>query len=114
MRKETQKVSSHLSEGETFCLTRHKVLYYSNISGLNQLLWYYADLEKKKCLDDMYSRRDTLEGLMHGRRSNKVNNVTARRQMAIIISLLYPTCFSDLGAGDGERVQKCTFEPQTK
>ena len=55
-------------------------MLYSNISGLNQLLWYYADLEKKKCLDDMYSRRDTLEGLMHGRRSNKVNNVTARKQ----------------------------------
>ena len=41
-------------------------------SGLNQLLWYYADLEKKRCLEDMSSRRDTLEGLMHGRRSNKV------------------------------------------
>ena len=36
------------------------------------MLWYYADLEKEKCLDDMSQRRDTLEGLMHGRRSNKV------------------------------------------
>ena len=78
-----------------------------NISGLNQLLWYYADLEKKKCLDDMYSRRDTLEGLMHGRRSNKVNNVTAGKQMGVIIWMRVggnnydPTCFSDLGAGDG-------------
>ena len=86
------------------------MLYYSNISGLNQLLWYYADLEKKKCLDDMYSRRDTLEGLMHGRRSNKVNNVTARKQMGIIIWMRVggnnydPTCFSDLG----EQEMVCT------
>ena len=61
----------------------------SNVSGLNQLLWYYADLEKKKCLDDMYSRRDTLEGLMHGRRSNKVGpemkDVTARKHKGIIM-----------------------------
>ena len=69
-------------------LNRHKVIN-SNISGLNQLLWYYADLEKKKCLDDMYSRRDTLEGLMHGRRSNKVGpgmrDVTARKHKGIIM-----------------------------
>ncbi len=61
----------------------------SNVSGLNQLLWYYADLEKKKCLDDVYSRRDTREGLMHGRRSNKVGlemkDVAARKHKGIIM-----------------------------
>ena len=29
-------------------------------------------MEKKKCIDDNEERQDTLDGLMHGRRGNKV------------------------------------------
>ena len=36
------------------------------------MLWYYADLEKKKCLEDMSDRKDMVGSLMHGRKSSKV------------------------------------------
>ena len=46
------------------------------ILGMNQLLWYYADLEKQKCLEDSQSDSTELESefLSHlgGRKSNKV------------------------------------------
>ena len=34
-------------------------LYF--ISGANQLLWYYADLEKKKCIEDQQENSDINE-----------------------------------------------------
>jgi hypothetical protein len=43
---------------------------FSSFSGLNQLLWYYADMEKKKCIEDMNKE---MHG-MHGRKSSKVRN----------------------------------------
>ena len=46
----------------------------SHYPGLNQLLWYYADMEKKKCLEDAHERQSTLDGLMHGRRGNKAGD----------------------------------------
>ena len=45
------------------------VHHISHYPGLNQLLWYYADMEKKRCLEE--GRAETLDGLMHGRRGNK-------------------------------------------
>ena len=45
---------------------------------MNQLLWYYADLEKQRCLADINSNSNAapqeteLLGLLGGRKSNKV------------------------------------------
>ena len=46
-------------------------------AGMNQLLWYYADLEKQKCLEDDNGDGDNSPGTdfyahLGGRRSNKV------------------------------------------
>ena len=40
-------------------------------------------MEKKKCIDDNEDRQDTLDGLMHGRRGNKV--VLLYRYNALIV-----------------------------
>ena len=47
-------------------------------AGMNQLLWYYADLEKQKCLEDDNGDGDNSPGTdfyahLGGRRSNKVS-----------------------------------------
>ena len=55
------------------------------LQGMNQLLWYYADLEKQKCLDSQNTigeAEDTeSDFLSHlgGRRSNKVKKSTFNR-----------------------------------
>ena len=43
---------------------------------MNQLLWYYADLEKQKCLEDMKANI-TPEGniFVGGKRSSKVKKL---------------------------------------
>ena len=42
--------------------------------GMNQLLWYYADLEKQACMDDLkaHSNNQTTMHAVSGRKSNKV------------------------------------------
>merc|ERR1719320_1397005 len=52
-----------------FCFLYLLVLF-SFSCGLNQLLWYYADMEKKKCIEDMNDRRG-MTG-MNGRKSSKM------------------------------------------
>merc|ERR1719295_208027 len=42
------------------------LVLFSFSCGMNQLLWYYADMEKKKCIEDMHERRD-----MHGMQGRK-------------------------------------------
>ena len=46
--------------------------------GMNQLLWYYADLEKQACMDDLkaHSNNQTTMHAISGRKSNKVVVVT--------------------------------------
>ena len=39
---------------------------------MNQLLWYYADLEKQKCLEDMDTGTVASEIQIGGRKSSKV------------------------------------------
>ena len=43
--------------------------------GMNQLLWYYADLEKQACMDDLkaHSNNQTTMHAVSGRKSNKVS-----------------------------------------
>ena len=42
---------------------------------MNQLLWYYADLEKQKCLEDMKANVKPEEDIyVGGKRSSKVSN----------------------------------------
>ena len=51
--------------------------------GMNQLLWYYADLEKQKCLEDMRENVRPEESIyVGGKRSSKV----IRFQLMSIIS----------------------------
>ena len=42
--------------------------------GMNQLLWYYADLEKQACMEDLkaHSNNQTTMHAVSGRKSNKV------------------------------------------
>ena len=40
--------------------------------GMNQLLWYYAELEKQKCVDDSNMNLTTIDGLSGGRKNNRV------------------------------------------
>ena len=41
-------------------------------AGMNQLLWYYADLEKQKCIEEMNDSNSELLKHLGGRKSNKV------------------------------------------
>ena len=55
--------------------------------GMNQLLWYYADLEKQKCLEDIDgdSLTDTSTAILQhigGRKSNKVLQYSAFLRIA--------------------------------
>ena len=43
------------------------------ILGMNQLLWYYADLEKQACLDDTRVNNNASMTAIPGRKSSKVN-----------------------------------------
>ena len=44
---------------------------------MNQLLWYYADLEKQKCLEDMKANIRPEENIyVGGKRSSKVKKWT--------------------------------------
>ena len=47
--------------------------------GMNQLLWYYADLEQQACMDDLkaHSNNQTTMHAISGRKSNKVVVVVA-------------------------------------
>ena len=42
------------------------------ILGMNQLLWYYADLEKQACLDDTRVNNNASMTAIPGRKSSKV------------------------------------------
>ena len=58
-------------------LSTFKQIMRLHVSGMNQLLWYYADLEKQKCLEDDSGDGDNSPGTdfyahLGGRRSNKV------------------------------------------
>ena len=66
--------------------------------GMNQLLWYYADLEKQKCLEDIDgdSLTDTSTAILQhigGRKSNKVLQYSAflRMQLFVIINISRPS-----------------------
>ena len=66
--------------------------------GMNQLLWYYADLEKQKCLEDIDgdSLTDTSTAILQhigGRKSNKVLQYSAflRMELFIIINISRPS-----------------------
>ena len=48
-----------------------------NISGMNQLLWYYSDLEKQECLKDEEQRRNGNETIMHAVSSRKGSKVSS-------------------------------------
>ena len=47
--------------------------------GMNQLLWYYADLEKQACMEDLraHSNNQTTMHAVSGRKSNKVVEVVS-------------------------------------
>ena len=48
----------------------HAILHFK---GMNQLLWYYADLEKQACMDDMRANNGTINMQpVGGRKSSKV------------------------------------------
>ena len=56
---------------------------------MNQLLWYYADLEKQKCLEDIDgdALTDTSTAILQhigGRKSNKVTPVFGFKNKKII------------------------------
>ena len=54
--------------------------------GMNQLLWYYADLEKQACMDDLkaHSNNQTTMHAVSGRKSNKVElQLTARFNLTL-------------------------------
>ena len=42
--------------------------------GMNQLLWYYAELEKQKCMEDSRKNFTTVENLLGGRKSSRVSH----------------------------------------
>ena len=42
---------------------------------MNQLLWYYADLEKQKCIEEMNDSNSELLKHLGGRKSNKVKGI---------------------------------------
>ena len=44
-------------------------------AGMNQLLWYYADLEKQKCIEEMNDSNSELLKHLGGRKSNKVKGI---------------------------------------
>jgi len=54
-----------------FCFLYLLVLF-SFSCGMNQLLWYYADLEKQKCLEDMKDSPAETMFQIGGRKSSKV------------------------------------------
>ena len=75
--------------------------------GMNQLLWYYADLEKQACMDDLkaHSNNQTTMHAVSGRKSNKmayerddkitieINHCLAYRKFAKLVakSCIYST-----------------------
>ena len=46
------------------------------------MLWYYADMEKKKCIEDMNDRKE-MHG-MAGRKSSKVKTTTTKRKTFLL------------------------------
>ena len=42
--------------------------------GMNQLLWYYAEFEKQKCMEDSRKNFTTVENLLGGRKSSRVSH----------------------------------------
>jgi hypothetical protein len=42
---------------------------------MNQLLWYYAELEKQKCMEDSRKNFTTVENLLGGRKSSRVSRL---------------------------------------
>ena len=66
-----------------------------NFLGMNQLLWYYADLEKQKCLEDIDgdSLTDTSTAILQhigGRKSNKVLHAVLK-MLFILIKIARPS-----------------------
>ena len=49
-------------------MTSANFFFFSNhyFSGANQLLWYYADLEKKRCYANMAEESATTESFLSG------------------------------------------------
>jgi hypothetical protein len=53
---------------------------------MNQLLWYYAELEKQKCMEDTRKNFTTVEHLLGGRKSSRVSLVGSYSQVLSPIS----------------------------
>ena len=58
----------------TFIILLERTIY-AYMLGMNQLLWYYADLEKQECLKDEEQRRNGNETIMHAVSSRKGSKV---------------------------------------
>merc|ERR1719319_794134 len=56
-----------------FCCLYLLVLFAFSC-GMNQLLWYYAELERQRCLEDTYGNHTNLDPAVYGggRKSNKM------------------------------------------
>ena len=60
-------------------------------AGMNQLLWYYADLEKQACLDDQRANNTASMTAIPGRKSSKVCwKISGNRKQ--IFHLFYCRC----------------------
>ena len=60
--------------------------------GMNQLLWYYADLEKQACMEDLraHSNNQTTMHAVSGRKSNKVRlRVNLHTEYKISLQMAY-------------------------
>ena len=58
--------------------------------GMNQLLWYYADLEKQACMEDLkaHSNNQTSMHPVPGRKSNKViAQILTRSSLSFILTV---------------------------
>jgi hypothetical protein len=58
------------------------------LAGMNQLLWYYAELEKQKCMEDTRKNFTTVEHLLGGRKSSRVSLVGSNSQVLSPISYI--------------------------
>ena len=60
--------------------------------GMNQLLWYYADLEKQACMEDLraHTNNQTTMHAVSGRKSNKVRARSVRVLMSwFVLQMAY-------------------------
>jgi hypothetical protein len=75
---------------------------------MNQLLWYYAELEKQKCMEDTRKNFTTVEHLLGGRKSSRVSLVGSNSQVLgpisyILIHTVSPTDAPILGLPISEK-----------